>query len=426
LALGMKDISQRVRSGERWGLARDAVDAAGVISPFVRIALAIQVFLATIASLPSFAQGSPRAFTLPFTLVDNRVFVDVTLNGRGPFHFILDTGATADVSDSVAHHLGLYVRDAGEGQGVGAATQHFGRTKVASLRLGGLQLSDVQVSVLSLGDTPQVFGRQPVDGILGSVVFERMVVKHDYVHRTLTFTPPDEYRYTGSGTVLAIERPRQIPMVQATLDSIPGAFGIDTGARSALLLYGPYCEQNRLAAKYGAHLEGVTGWGIGGPVRSLLARAHELDLGGVSVRDPIVRLSTQKSGLTTSTAMAGLIGPDVLSQFDVTFDYARSRVILEKNANYGRRDSYDRAGVWMGQQGLSFTVVDVIAGGPADEAGVRVGDRILAIDGRSTEALSLPVVREQMSRRAVGEKVKLLLESQGKQRTVVVTLRDLA
>jgi len=31
-----------------------------------------------------------------------------------------------------------------------------------------------------------------------------------------------------------------------------------------------------------------------------------------------------------------------------------------------------------------------------------------------------------MRRRTVGEKVKLLLESQGKQRTVVVTLRDLA
>ena len=47
-------------------------------------------------------------------------------------------------------------------------------------------------------------GRQPVDGVLGSVVFERMVVEHDYVHRTLTFTPPEEYRYTGSGMVLAI------------------------------------------------------------------------------------------------------------------------------------------------------------------------------------------------------------------------------
>ena len=70
--------------------------------------------------------------------------------------------------------------------------------------------------------------------------------------RTLTFTPPEEYRYTGSGMVLAIERPRQIPVIEARLDSVPGTFGIDTGARSALLLYGPYCERNQLASKFKA------------------------------------------------------------------------------------------------------------------------------------------------------------------------------
>jgi C-terminal processing protease CtpA/Prc len=124
--------------------------------------------------------------------------------------------------------------------------------------------------------------------------------------------------------------------------------------------------------------------------------------------------------------MAGLIGPDVLSQFDVTFDYTRNRMILEKSALYGRRDSYDRAGVWMGQEGSHFHAVDVIPGGPADQAGVRVGDKILAIDGKSTESLELPQVREQMRRRPVGDKVSLTVESQGKTRTVIVTLRDLA
>jgi C-terminal processing protease CtpA/Prc len=149
-------------------------------------------------------------------------------------------------------------------------------------------------------------------------------------------------------------------------------------------------------------------------------------LGTTSVRDPIIRLSTQKSGLTVSSEMAGLIGPDVLSQFDVTFDYQRNRMILERNRDYGRRDSYDRAGLWMGQETNDrFVAVDVISGGPADEAGVRPGDSILAIDGRSAVNLVLPDVRESMRRRSPGEKIALLLESRGQQRTVIVTLRDL-
>jgi hypothetical protein len=221
------------------------------------------------------------------------------------------------------------------------------------------------------------------------------------------------------------DRPRYIPVVDAELDGVPGKFGIDTGARSALLAYGPFVEQNQLKEKYDAKLEGVTGWGIGGPVRSLLARAKELRIGKVVTRDLVIRLSTQKKGLTTSSEMAGLIGPDVLSQFDLTVDYSRNRIIFEKNKRYGKRDSYDRAGMWMGQDGEHFVVVDVIKGGPADDAGIKQGETILAVDGVSTDQLVLPEVRERMRREAVGRRITLSIMSSGTKHTAVVTLRDL-
>ena len=33
------------------------------------------------------------AHVFTFDLVDNRVFVDAKINGRGPYHLLLDTGA---------------------------------------------------------------------------------------------------------------------------------------------------------------------------------------------------------------------------------------------------------------------------------------------------------------------------------------------
>jgi hypothetical protein len=368
------------------------------------------------------------SFTLPFDLVDNRVFVEARLNGRGPFHLILDTGSGGvTISTDVAQQLGLHVADAGEGQGVGEKTVHAGAAKIAQLQIGELTFTDVDSNVMDLSDAPQVFGTKPFDGIIGLPVFERMVVRHDYVNRILTFAAPDKFDYAGSGVIVHFERPRQIPVVAGMLDGVAGNFGVDTGARSSLLLYGPFCQENNLQEKYGAKLEGVTGWGIGGPVRSLLARASTLQIGEVSVRDLVIRLSAQKTGLTASVAMAGLIGPDVLSQFDVTFDYTRTRIIFEKNKNYGRRDSYDRAGIWMGQgkDGKHFTVVDVIAGGPGAAAGVKPGDEILAINGENTANLILPDVRESIRREAVGDKLTLLLETDSKQRTAVVILKDL-
>ncbi|HXN29375.1 MAG TPA: aspartyl protease family protein [Candidatus Acidoferrales bacterium] len=383
-----------------------------------------------------FAAAAPKhvvsdaktVFTLPFDLVDNRVFVEVRLNSRGPFHFLLDTGAGGvTVSADVAQQLGLQVGDTGQGWGVGEKAVRAGQAQIAQLQIGDLAFADMEASVMDLSDAPQVFGTKPFDGIIGLPVFERMVVKHDYVNRVLTFTAPDKFDYAGAGVIVHFERPRQIPVVAASLDGVAGDFGVDTGARSSLLLYGPFCVQNNLQEKYGAKLEGVTGWGIGGPVRSLLARAGTLQIGEVTVRDLVIRLSAQKTGLTTSSAMAGLIGPDVLSQFDVTFDYSRTRIIFEKNKDYGRRDSYDRAGIWMGQarDGKHFTVVDVIAGGPGAAAGVKPGDQILAINGENTANLILPDERESIRREPVGDKLTLLLESGGKRRTAVVALKDL-
>ena len=370
--------------------------------------------------------GDKASTTLPFELIDNRVFVEVRLNGQGPFHFILDTGAPGfSLADTTVRALRLKTEDTGEDQGVGEKTLEISHCHLAEAKLGDLQFTNLEADVIPLGDSGNVFGTKPVDGVIGLELFQHVVVKHDYVHRVLTFTSPEKYNYRGAGIVVPFYLPRQIPVVDAELDGVRGKFGVDTGARTSLLLYTPYVEQNHLREKYGAHLEGVTGWGLGGPVRSLLARARELRIGDVVVHDLVVRLSTQKQGLTTSSAMAGLIGPDVLAQFDVTFDYARSRIIFEKNPQYGRRDSYDRAGLWMGQSGEHFIAIDVIAGGPAGVAGVQKGDIILAIDGVDTARLLLPDVREKIRREPVGNNVTILLDSAGKRHTVVLKLKDL-
>ena len=52
-------------------------------------------FLGTAAQAESkfsIADGKTTT-TLPFELIDNRIFVEEQLDGRGPFYFILDTGA---------------------------------------------------------------------------------------------------------------------------------------------------------------------------------------------------------------------------------------------------------------------------------------------------------------------------------------------
>jgi C-terminal processing protease CtpA/Prc len=143
------------------------------------------------------------------------------------------------------------------------------------------------------------------------------------------------------------------------------------------------------------------------------------------VQDIVIRLSLQKGGLTTSSSMAGLIGPGVLSQFDVTFDYPKRRIILEKNEQYGLHDSWDRAGMWLGQEYDHFHVVDVMASSPAAEAGIKPGDKVLAIDDKPSSSYFLPDLRDSMRHLSPGTKLKLRVDSAGAQRIIVIRLRDL-
>ncbi|HWW74748.1 MAG TPA: PDZ domain-containing protein, partial [Pyrinomonadaceae bacterium] len=133
-----------------------------------------------------------------------------------------------------------------------------------------------------------------------------------------------------------------------------------------------------------------------------------------------------RSGAFAIADTAGNVGGAILKQFAVTFDYARRRLFFEKDRAYGRRDAYDRAGLWLSRSadGRAFEVYDVVAHGPSDEAGLKVGDRVVAVDGRGVEGLKLIATRDGL-KDARRKSVRLTVQTGSGVREVVVRLRDL-
>jgi len=77
------------------------------------------------------ANGQPSV-TIPFDLIDNRIVIDVKLDGKGPFRFIFDSGAVSVVSMELARATGLKVEGlTGGGSGVGEGTVERGQTKIS-------------------------------------------------------------------------------------------------------------------------------------------------------------------------------------------------------------------------------------------------------------------------------------------------------
>jgi len=368
--------------------------------------------------------GGKTSTTVPFELLNNHIYVDVKLNGKGPYRLMCDTGGANVVTPELAKELGLSSEGAFEGRGVGEKSEDMGVTKVEKLQIGDATIANQVFLVFALGPFAAVEG-VPQFGLVGYEVFKRFVARVDYEKKLLTLALPSAFEYRGTGTIVPFTFNEHIPQVEGSLDGISGKFDIDTGARGSVTILAPFAEKNGLTEHYGAKVAAVTGWGVGGPARGLVTRARTLRLGTLEVVGPVMDLSQQKKGAFIDPYVAGNVGAGVLKRFNVTFDYGRQRLIFERNANYARPDAYDRAGMWINRGPEGFEVVDVVAGGPADAAGLRVGDRITAIGGTPAAQLSLPVVRERLRTEPVGTTIKLAVTRNGKPRNMKLVLRDL-
>ena len=87
--------------------------------------------------------------------------------------------------------------------------------------------------------------------------------------------------------------------------------------------------------------------------------------------------------------------------------------------------TFDRAGMWFNVSGDGLKVVDVTADGPAQAAGFKAGDRIVAIDGKPARDTPVYDLRRRLRNQAPGTVVRFSVVRDGQPRDIAVTLRDL-
>lgn len=367
--------------------------------------------------------GGQKSTTLPFKLINNHMYVVVKLNGR-PYEFLFDTGGSNVITPTVAHELGLKLEGAFQGRGAGEKSQDVAITMVDHMEIGGAYMNKQQFASIALESFGNIEG-VPITGIFGYEVFKRFVVRTDYQTNQITLYEPDGFAYHGPGVRVPFKLKESIPTVPGDIDGVPGTFDLDTGSRASVDLMAPFVAKNNLVARFHAKLNGVNGWGVGGPARSWIVRGHRLTLGGVSVDAPVVGLVEAKAGAFADQYSAGNVGAGVLKKFNIVWDYGHLQIFFERNANYDKPDVFNRAGFWANLGGGGFEVIDVYAGSPAAEAGLKNGDHIMAVDGRAAgRDLSLPDFRMRM-KEAPGTKLTLDVMRGGQKLQLVITLRDL-
>ncbi|MFL6194275.1 MAG: aspartyl protease family protein, partial [Thermoanaerobaculia bacterium] len=367
--------------------------------------------------------GGKTSETIPFRLLNNHIYIQVRIGGK-PFQFLFDTGGVNILTPEAAQRLGLKSEGALEMRGVGEKSADTSLAQVPELAIGDLTLRDQVFFIVPLTGVDQAEGMR-VDGIVGYELIKRFIARVEYAESRLTLTLPEAFQEPAGAAAIPITFDGGTPQVEGELDGVKGLFTIDTGSRASLSVNGPFARENGLEAKLGKPFEAMSGWGVGGGTRSLMARARELKLGGVAIPSPVIDIALGEKGALANRYLAGNVGGGVLRRFDVTFDYNRQRMYLRPNADFAKPDTYDRAGMWLNGEGDHFKVMDVVNGGPAAEAGLHPGDEVLAIDGKSVRELSLPEVRTRFRTAAPGTKVVLEVRSGGEAKKVQIALREM-
>ena len=344
--------------------------------------------------LALFLSLAAPAAAMPINVIDNRAFVEVRLNGNGPFHFVLDSGGLSIISTSLTKRLGLRTYEPFEGRGVGEKPIPAEHCDVADIEIGGEHLRSQKIAVADLDDIKRAIGFEAIDGLIGYELFSRYVDTIDYAASTLTLTSPDAYSYPRDGIILPISMIEHVPVVQGSIARLPASFSLDTGDRWWLTLHTPFVAGHHLLDTDAASLEAITGWGGGGPVPANVTRLGPLALDKISLGAQLTRFPLTHGGAYTRSDISGSIGAGILRHMRVTFDYPAKRVVLENLRRFD--DQYDRSGMWLTEGADGFGIESVVKNGPSAQAGIVKNDRVIAIDGVSAEKLFLPTLRDRL------------------------------
>jgi hypothetical protein len=331
------------------------------------------------------------AGTAPFALSDDpgEILVRVAI-GKRSTRVMFDSGAGNYLIPQAAARLKLRTAGGLPMEGVGNGSVNASLASVGTIALGNAQLLDQHVVVAPL---PYVFYHQRyglgINGLVGSEFLQAFRTTFDFDARTITFTPFAVPPSAPAGAVVEpIYSDGAHAYVEASVDGVRGLYLLDTGDNGDITVFRQFAAAHGLFRGKGVPYLSIGG--VGGHLGYERYRATTFALGGGTMHQPPVAVSEASAGAFASRSVAGNIGLRVISRYRVTFDFRNNTVTFVPRSGVDARFAQDRVGISVTQEGpASFTVLSIVPGGPAAQAGLKPGDAIVAVNGHD-------VAREQL------------------------------
>ncbi|MBI3450927.1 MAG: aspartyl protease family protein [Acidobacteria bacterium] len=356
--------------------------------------------------------------TVPMTLVGRHPRIAVMLNGKGPYQFVLDTGAHGSVVDTaVAKELKLEeLGDTELNSPLGKQGIPSKLVRIESLGLGDARVTGARAATM---DLVGILRDTTVAGVLSPSVFAGCLVTLDYPKSAVTVAKGNLPPADGA-RIFEFEADAPLPEVRLNVAGFEIPAHVDSGSSGGISLPTSYAAKLPLEAP---------------PVEIRRARTvdkefvilgatlkGDLALGSFKLRNP---------ELSFSELPMGNIGYDFLKRFAVTLDVSQHRLKFEEGAAVAAEPAAShrslvaaappqrRYGVRLQpSESGEYEVVGTDPGSPAEKAGIRAGDRILKVNGTPVKDLDTTRLGEMLH----ASPVKLAIQRDGKESEISMAL----
>jgi hypothetical protein len=254
--------------------------------------------------------------------VESRLTTEVRVNGRGPYHFIVDSGAdTSAVGIRIAKDLQLPL---GRPVILNAMTSRniVDRVKVAELTMGPSTVRDLELPALREQDLGG-HGMLGIDALVQQRLlmdFEERLIKVEDARKPVKALP-------GEIVVTARRQRGQLILTRVNAAGVPLEAVVDTGTEITI---GNLPLRDKLLRRHRDKFVTIPVTDVSGVTKNVqLARIGELQLGSVTLRDVPIAFADlppfRVFGLSKEPAL--LLGTDLLETFRrVSLDF-RSRKV---------------------------------------------------------------------------------------------------
>ncbi len=382
------------------------------------------------------ASSRKKKVKVNFKQYNNLIVIPVQVNGLDTLNFVLDTGVgyTLITEPNVLTELDLdclrqvMVAGSGSGEGLNGCI-----TNVNSIRFQGIQANSHNVIVLE-EDVLHLssYAGVKIHGLIGYDLFSRFVVKINYTSKILTFYDPNRFvnRRRRRSEVFPISIEHMKPYIQAEAyvqeeNSTPVKLILDIGAGHSLSLDTGTHPNIKVPDR---SVDSQIGMTLSGAVKGALGRINKFKLGSFEMEKVITAFPDSLSlrHVKGFSDRHGNLGCGVLKRFHVIFDYPHERLILKPNRNFNDPFEFNTSGIELvanGPEYNDYEVGSVRKNSPADEVGIRKGDRILAVDYLMASETSLSRLFHQINKKA-GQTSQLFIRRKDRFYVIEIKLKD--